>query len=291
MKLSSNRMRTNIIFVWCILFGTVLAAIPVLCAIIMLVGIASCTLFGSMAFILKSRRHIYKKSVLRSIIPIIFILAGSIGLFVVAFFCESIIGPIPSSKFMLSLSNAEGIAVDNKSNIYVGCKTYSRIQVYDENGKFLKGWFAPLSKGRRRIEVVGNGDVFLKLSGRMWAYDPNGNLLFEKEYSQSKFDEEYGFSKNISAKDFQGNEYVIKYPILDPRVVKIAPSGEETVVIRDPFGFRITRQPFPGFLLFVVTLLLYTWLSPKLDRNFDKQKLMGQSSSYGYLYSSLKKTV
>jgi len=266
MRLSSSRMRTDVIIVCCLLFGTILAAFPILCAATMLVSIASSILFGLIAFISQDRRYFCKKLVSTSLIPAISILAGSIGLFIIAFFCESVIGPIPSTKFMLSLSNAEGIAVDNKSNIYVGSKIYSRIQVYNENGKFLRGWFAPLSKGRRHIEITDDGDVILKLSGRMWAYDPNGNLLYEKEYAQSKFDEEFGFSKNISTKDFQDNKYEIKNPILNPRVVKISPSGKEMVVICDPFGFQLTRQPFPGFLFLIVSLLLYTWLSPKLER-------------------------
>jgi peptidylamidoglycolate lyase len=70
-----------------------------------------------------------------------------------------------------------GLAIDAKHRVYVVDRLNARIQIFDENGRFLKQWTGFVSPAvvmvteDQSVWVLDNG------SGRLGKYDPEGKLL------------------------------------------------------------------------------------------------------------------
>lgn len=225
----------------------------VLIFIIACVFIFSTCLF--LAFVLKEKKEKFFNVARVALFPIIIFLISS---FLLGFLCSAIDYGLelqmPSSKIRFPLGNLEGIAVDNQGRIYCGSSFYSRLQAFDKNGDFLRGWFAPLSKGGEHINVEDN-NICVAMSTKCWIYDPNGKLLNSKEYSFFDFEAKYGLHRDMSAKDIHGNFYNIERGFLSPKITKTGVDGNTIVLISDPLKYWIIRIPFPG-IVFIVFLLI-----------------------------------
>jgi ribosomal protein L7/L12/sugar lactone lactonase YvrE len=79
-------------------------------------------------------------------------------------------------------TNAEYVAVDNNGHIFVGEGTGGRVQVFDENGKYLTQWMAT---GEETGDIYltsmaadRNGAVYTVVGSQLYVYDGlTGNLL------------------------------------------------------------------------------------------------------------------
>lgn len=95
-----------------------------------------------------------------------------------------------SSRLQFPLSMVNGIAVDNQERIYCSMPPYQRLQLYDNNGGFIRGWFAPIAKKAMGLRLVADAnDNINVISARgYYIYDPNGRLLFaDTDYSEKRF--------------------------------------------------------------------------------------------------------
>lgn len=176
--------------------------------------------------------------------------------------------PMTSSSIRTPLGVPGGIAVDSEGQIYYMANSYNRIQVYDKNGHFLLGWFFPRPGNlSATIQMIIDEDGHLHveagyyetkhpikdLDRRVYSvYNANGELLEKRSetFSYTKIPDVF------ERKDAEGNIYKVKGRLIFPKVVKITPSGEEMVLVSDPFYLKFINVPLPSFAgLFLIAIL------------------------------------
>ncbi len=155
------------------------------------------------------------------------------------------------------LSRIGGITVDSDSNIYLALSHYSRIQKYNSKGEFIRGWF------------VNTSGVF-----GIWAHNSYIHAILARTHKHAVFDldgsaieyidvtdinEELSLwekaEKNVG-KDPYGNMYLVEYSKWSQIVMKINPNGEKSLVIRNPFYFRLVYDPQPSWYLMMIGLFM-----------------------------------
>lgn len=182
------------------------------------------------------------------------------------------LGDFKNSEF--PLGHLKGIAVDDEGRIFCGSQYYSRVQVYDRNGKFLTGWFVDSSGGAFKLKLDKEGKLHIATvrNGFHYVYNSDGKLLKklanEKEYYEkiSTEEQQYKFQDN------KGDVYKISEASwLYPQIAKTNSHGENETIIRTPFLKWLVMAPFPSFLFGfagIVTLLL---TSKKITLNFKRK--------------------
>jgi len=181
--------------------------------------------------------------------------AAGLGLFTVgmaawmlAGFC-ALGGIRPPQDWELPLGSPVGVALDSQGRIYVASQAYSRIQVYDRDGAFLWGWQADTRGGIFRIVMDPQDrlDVSAARRDAVLIYSSKGELLHTDPGSPFLY---LRLSKlQAAGRDSLGNSYEIRNPILLPRVVRVAPSGQSKTVIRTRVLLWPLTAPFPVLVL------------------------------------------
>jgi hypothetical protein len=168
---------------------------------------------------------------------------------------------IANSWIKFPLSAPEVVLVDNSGDIYCLSKFYNRLQVYDKNGNFLKGWFIDLPAGSfkiledtdNNIRVVSANNSFISV------FDKNGYFL--RKSQRPDFDEKF-YANEV--KDSFGYFYKIRNPFFYPQIIKISNSGEISVVTGQSFGHWMVTMPVPGFVFLMVMIIIQGRLSRRL---------------------------
>ena len=162
-----------------------------------------------------------------------------------------------STQARFPLAHLDAIAVDSRGQIYCLSLFYCRVQVFDEEGNFVRGWFVPIPKGlfRMMVDDQDNLRIAARKNGVNLFFDSNGNLV--KKEKKTDFDEEFGLRQTPKrVKDNFGNIYEIRSPYLFPKVVKISLSDEQEVFIRDHLGLWVITMPLPAFGFFALTFAI-----------------------------------
>src|SRR6478735_842158 len=79
----------------------------------------------------------------------------------------------------LPLGDTEGIVVDKFGRIYIGLGFYGKVQVYDNEGHFLRNWKVESSGGSFRIDLTKEQNILIATArgNKQIVYDTNGNIL------------------------------------------------------------------------------------------------------------------
>lgn len=121
------------------------------------------------------------------------------------------------------------ITIDSEDRLYIVDKT-ARIQVFDRDGNFLRGWRTPASKNGKPCGLSMSHDNLLMVADthyfRVLFYTLDGELLEEKTIGGTcgRGPGEFGFVTDV-VQDSKGNYYVSEYGDFD-RVQKFDPDGE-----------------------------------------------------------------
>ena len=162
------------------------------------------------------------------------------------------------NKVQFPISIPGGIAVDEHGRIYIAIQGYSRIQVYDKKGNFLKGWF---------VNTTGIFDIWLGDDSLLHAvlarasshdvFDLNGRLLKSTKVTSNE-EEHRLFEKagGLKEQDAFGNTYSIQSSEWFPKVVKRTLSGKEFVLIKDPFYYWLVKSPQPIWVVGLAGLII-----------------------------------
>jgi DNA-binding beta-propeller fold protein YncE len=80
------------------------------------------------------------------------------------------------------MSNVHGIAIDQKTrHVFVNDRNNHRIQVFDENGKYLSEWKIDNPPSSLHLLYIGSGNTiwtFDRTTNKMIEYDLQGHLLY-----------------------------------------------------------------------------------------------------------------
>ncbi len=183
-----------------------------------------------------------------------------------------------SSKFITNstrfpISDPQGFAVDSKGNIYLAISHYPRVQVYNKEGDFQRGWFINAGGGAFDLWIE-EGDMLHVCTARTdlhLIYNQEGCLL--KSTSIKSFDQDVSLFKKAGGLDELnafGYTYLISSPNWSPKVVKTNVKGEQTTIIQDPFCYWIFRKMFPLMLIVLAGIIMtgVLWLIIKLNVDF-----------------------
>ena len=127
------------------------------------------------------------------------------------------------------LQKPRAIAIDSDDQLYLVDMT-ARIQVFDADGNYLRGWKTPVSKNGRPSGLTIDRDGRLLVADthyyQMLVYTTEGELL-ESETIGGTLGQgpgEFGFVTD-AVEDSQGNIYIGEYGDFD-RIQKFSPDGE-----------------------------------------------------------------
>lgn len=164
-------------------------------------------------------------------------------------------GGFNNTKFEFPLSDVSNIAIDNEGRIYCGLNFYSRIQVYDSNGKFIRNWYIDASQGGFVVEVDNHNDILVETyRGYMkYYFSANGKLL------KTETIDTLDISRQSQVFDKLGIQYILKKSFIGTTVVRIT-NGIEKPMIGSPWYLWFIQFPFPSFLLGLIGGVL-VWYS------------------------------
>ncbi len=115
-----------------------------------------------------------------------------------------------------------GIAVDAKDNVYVFTRAQLPVQVYDANGKFLRGWGKGIGSSHH-IKIDHEGNVWIADMGNhvVEKYTPEGKLLLtigtkgkagrDKEHLNKPTDMAVTPAGDVFVSDGYGNQRVVHF--------------------------------------------------------------------------------
>ncbi len=182
----------------------------------------------------------------------LFLLICSLGLSAICSLL-SCIGPFNTfAAIRFPMVNIVGIQVDEEGLIYCADKFYSRFQVFDADGHFVRGWLVPNLKGRLiAITEKGNVQSSYISRGTVYTYSPEGRLLSKGVPPPGSKSPQ---KPQLVFQDRHGNEYHAISNSLSWRIEKTSAKGKE-ILISEPFNLWLIRIPLPG-----MALLLIFWL-------------------------------
>ncbi len=127
------------------------------------------------------------------------------------------------------LQKPRAMAIDDNEDIYIVDMT-ARIQVFDRDGNYLRGWQTPASQQGRPTGLTIDNDGNLMVADthyyRILFYQPNGKLLEDRTLGGTlgQAPGEFGLVTD-AVQDSKGNYYVAEYGEFD-RIQKFTRDGE-----------------------------------------------------------------
>lgn len=213
------------------------------------------------------RRYILWKTARQLLtLPIFFLIAVFLLGGTIVFGPEMWVRMIPA-KTRFPISTPEAIAVDSKGQIYLYSAFYSRFQLFNAKGEFLRGWFPPIEYKKMVDRIWINEDDHLAVErqrGPILFFNANGELINKTQTrdSEKKYEPR-------ETKDIFGNTYKIRRQLLSPKIVKITPSGQESILVKDPFSLWLVTMPLPGFLILFASFFIIA-ISGLREQIFNK---------------------
>ena len=146
------------------------------------------------------------------------------------------------------LCSVGDIAVSRRGRMYVALNGYRRIQVYEKNGDFVRGWFLKSGAGMMQLHVTEDNKIHVAALRQEMTY------IYNEQ--GEKLDQKRGISDAGPGHDHQGpvragrggRRYELEWPWLYPRIVEVSPRGQRRTFISNPVYLWLLAMPFPTFL-------------------------------------------
>lgn len=174
-----------------------------------------------------------------------------------------------SSTFQLPIGEPIRLLVDSQARVFCLDKAYRRLQIYDREGRFMRGWFVPI--GDLHLGPNEQTVVLVRSPDECVEYDLNGSVLqraSEHPWALPSRDEK------PKAEDAEGNSYAFDSTLFSTRIVRIGPSGERTTLVKEPLHLWLIRWPFPVALYLLVPLGLWAaayWVRERRLKRHDRE--------------------
>jgi hypothetical protein len=131
---------------------------------------------------------------------------GGLGFFGTALIAVGALNPLPSS-FEWPVGYATDV-VTTKDNYFVVPHTPSeRVQIYDSNWKFLRGWNVDAGGGTFKLHITDTNRIHVVTArGQMhYVYELNGNVVSSEKYSAA--------GRSYSSFPEEGDSYLVPTPV------------------------------------------------------------------------------
>lgn len=168
--------------------------------------------------------------------------------------------PFIGSETELPLGRLEGIVVDSQGNIYCGSQSYGRIQQYDAQGNFTRGWFIKTAGGAFRMQI-NKEDQLLVATARtdlFATFDQDGDMV-DLQTNLPGIYQEFGLVSQSRFESSNGDTYVIENSFFFPHVVRISFDGKQSTIITTSWYKWLFMTPFPAYLFaglgFIISVL------------------------------------
>ena len=158
--------------------------------------------------------------------------------------------PLQSVEF--PLGDVQDIAVDREGNILVALGFYGRIQLYDSEGRFKRGWPADAGGGSFTV-AFRNADVVASYANRRrstFLFDLTGKRLAETSEPSPP---DHRGAPSIRTPD--GSTLRLRNRLLWPAVVR-EKDGVTSTVVAGPWYLRPVTGPVPACFLVLAGILL-----------------------------------
>jgi hypothetical protein len=165
------------------------------------------------------------------------------------------------SETRFPLAWLEDIAIDSNGKIYTALTSYNRIQVYDNKGMFVRGWFVEADGGAFYIWTEDDNIHMLAAPTKRHDIFGQTGKLINSELVTSVEDRIEIYEREMSQNDdYMGNSYSIENGMWFPKIIRTDSVGNQSIVVTDPFYFRLLSRPYPALLLTAVGLFIATTL-------------------------------
>ncbi len=156
----------------------------------------------------------------------------------------------------LPFSEPEVIVVLPDGRVLAGLMFYGRVQEYDADGNYRRGWFVPATNGGHfllRRGTDGTLEVLTIRSNTLHCFSESGELLKSTPNQPVSLRDEFRSNSAGPWTDAVGRTYELRGknfgPSLFPRVVRKDSGGTERVVAATPWYMWLFQGAFPTFLM------------------------------------------
>jgi len=216
-------------------------------------------LFGLFCGVLSdAQKQKERKKKIFFVVGLIFILFGLTGFFSGVFSAFGMLKWIPESV-EFPLAGIEGIAVNREGSLFVASGPYSRIQVYNAKGEFVRGWFLDdTGGGALKIKINDENEIIVATArgNHIYIFNENGRLL-----QSGKYDNDTGYWDSFVQKgkhlsdETAGLQYDVE-GLVFPRIIQTNPDGKTKKIGRNAFYLFPFQGPFQGWVMAVVGMFL-----------------------------------
>lgn len=151
-----------------------------------------------------------------------------------------------------------GIAVDSSGRIYIGNATNSKIDTYDNKGKYL--YSLPINTyGDFNLDIDEKDNIMIGIAReeKLLIYDKDGKLVSSKDDPNAYV--RIGDKDYKEFKDKSGNIYALKEAVLFARnrVIKTSLNGDKKIIMIMSFNDYLFRFIKSYFIITAFSILLF----------------------------------
>ena len=164
------------------------------------------------------------------------------------------------------LAHVGDIDVNENGNLFVLSRFYGRIQVYDQKGDFVRGWFYYAPSGEVSMKVNDSNDIEVAAFGHdeIYIFDEMGKMLSSKKYEE--IDSWYPSEDNT--KHLFNEPTGMKYDVeglVFPRIIQTGPNGEKKIG-KNAFYLFPFQGPVQAFALGFIGMFIVNKADKKRKR-------------------------
>lgn len=172
-------------------------------------------------------------------------------------------------EFPLAL--VEDLGVSRDGDLFVLVRFYGRIQVYDKNGDFVRGWFFYAPSGKVYMIVNENNTIAVEAysSDTIYTFNDKGTLLKTNEHKDMY--SEYASEENTKHlfNESTGVQYDVEGFVF-PKIIQSGPEGETEIGKNDFYLFAF-QGPVQAFALGFTGMFIVSHIDKKRKKKRTKK--------------------
>ena len=177
-------------------------------------------------------------------------LVGFLGAFFIAVWGENIL-----LTTELPLGSPSGIAVNSKGKIYVGSRSYMRIQRYSTDGQFDRAWHVRGGKGDWRM-YLDDQDRLVLIASSHFTYRLNDNDQLLKPDDSLTGPPSGPLQQQSPVQAMGPNNSIYQLHRFPVGVSRRGLDSGEHLIFRQGFFMTMLTGPFPAFIIFISGIIM-----------------------------------